>query len=199
MFSTYSFLDIIRVMYFLVINEPDVIFVDHDHFVKLLSAIIILKNIKKIIKIVTIGEIDTSIKFNSLENILNDDFDKAEIDKFFCEKNDMMDIAIRTFSSTTVHYPGQVNVPYIAFISPSNRQTPVMFPGDIGLWYESLCWTHGPLLTVHAILSHVTAIKSAVFSEENLFKTIENYEVIYNIQKHLNCFESAYNIYMCFR
>ncbi|XP_011706245.1 PREDICTED: uncharacterized protein LOC105461445 [Wasmannia auropunctata] len=181
------FEDIIRVMYFLVINEPDLIFVDHDHFFELLSAIAILKSIKKIIKIVTIGESKSSIKFNSLEAILNYDFDKDEVDKFSCEKNDIMDTAIRTFSSTALNYPGQVNVPYVAFVSPSNRQTPVMSPGDIGLWYESLCWTHSPLLTVHSILSYVTAIKPVVFSEENLFKTIEKYKVTWVFLESSTC------------
>lgn len=102
------FPDIIRVMYFLVINKPDLIFVNHDQFVELLLAIVILKNIKKVIKIVTIGEMKSSIKPNSLETtILNNDFDKAEIDEFSCEENDIMDTAIRTFSFTTRNYPGQ--------------------------------------------------------------------------------------------
>ncbi|XP_024871901.1 uncharacterized protein LOC112454639 [Temnothorax curvispinosus] len=171
------FRDMIRVMYFLVINEPDVIFVDRDNFTQLLLSIVILKSIKKVIKIVTIGKINISIRLNSLETILNDDFDKTEIDQFSCEKNHMMDTAIRTFSSVAKTYPGQVDVPYIAFSSPSNKQTPVMIPGAIGLWYGSLCWTHGPLLTVHAILSRVTAIKSAVLSEVNLYKTIKKYKV----------------------
>ncbi|XP_071564462.1 uncharacterized protein [Temnothorax nylanderi] len=171
------FLDTIRVMYFLVINKPDVIFVDDDNFTKLILSIVILKSIKKVIKIVTIGESQFSVKLNSLETILNDSFDKAEIDNFSCVKNCMMDTAIRTFSSTAKSYPGQVNVPYIAFTSPSNKQTPVMFSGDVGLWYGSLCWTHGPLLTVHTILSYVTAIKSAVFSINNLLKTIEKYKI----------------------
>lgn len=171
------FSDIVRVMYFLVINEPDVIFIDEDNFVNLLAAII--KSTKKIIKIVIIDEIKSPIKLNSLETILSEDFDQAEIDKFSCEKMDCMDSAIRTFSSTTKSYPGQVDVPYIAFTSPSNKETPVMYPNGVGLWYSSLCWTHGPLLTVHSILSYVTAVKSAVFSEDNLYKTIEKYTVIY--------------------
>lgn len=170
------FLDIRRVMYFLVVNKPDVIFVDKDNFIQLLSAILILKDNKTIIKIITIGEFEPSI--NSLEAILNDDFDKTEIDEFSCEQNNVMDIAIRTFSSATIKYPGQADVPYIAFTSPSNKQTPVMFSGDVGLWYGPLCWTHGPLLTVHVILSNVTAIKSVVFNEENLCKTIEKYKVV---------------------
>lgn len=118
------FPDIIRVMYFLVINKPDLIFVNHDQFVELLLAIVILKNIKKVIKLVTIGEMKSSIKRNSLETtILNDDFDKAEIDEFSCEENDIMDTAIRTFSFTTRNYPGQVDISYVAFISPLNRET----------------------------------------------------------------------------
>lgn len=133
------FPDIIRVMYFLVINKPDLIFVNHDKFVELLLAIVILKNIKKVIKIVTIGEMKSSIKPNSPETtILNDDFDKAEIDEFSSEENDIMDTAIRTFSFTTRNYPGQMDISYVAFISPSNRETPVMRPNDIGLNYESL-------------------------------------------------------------
>lgn len=173
-------------MYFLVINEPDVVFVDEDNFITLLLAATMLKSINKIIKIVTVREIKSSV--NSLEAILKDDFDKAEIDNFSCEKNCLMDIAIRTFSSIAQRYPGQVDVPYVAFVSPSNKQTPIMIPGDTGLWYESLCWTHGPLLTVHAILSYVTTIKSVIFNEDNLYKTIAKYKVIYKM--HPNCFQS---------
>lgn len=176
------FSDMIRVMYFLVINKPDVVFVDDNNFVSLLSAIVSLKSINKIIKIVIIDKLKSSIKLNSLETILNDDFDQAVIDKFSCEENRMMDSAIRTFSSTTKSYPGQVDIPYIAFTSPSNKETPVMFPNDVGLWYGSLCWTHGSLLTVHSILSYVTAIKS-VFSEDNLYKTIEKYKVYTKVFK----------------
>lgn len=173
-------------MYFLVINKPDVVFVDEDNFVNLLLAATMLKSIDKIIKIVTIGEINSSI--NSLEAILKGDFDKTKIDNFSCEKNCMTDIAIRTFSSITLNYPGQVDIPYVAFITPSNKETPIMLPGDTGLWYGSLCWTHGPLLTVHSILSYVTAIKSTIFNEDNLYKTIEKYKVIYKI--HPNCFQN---------
>lgn len=175
-------------MYFLAVNHPDVVFVDEDNFIQILLAAAMLKSINKIIKIVTINEIKSPIRLNSLEAILSGDFDKAEIDNFSCEKNCMRDIAIRTFSSIAINYPGQVDVPYIAFTSPSNKQTPVMLPGDTGLWYESLCWTHGPLLTVHAILSYVTTIKSATFSEDNLYKTIEKYKVIYKMHPH--CFQN---------
>ncbi|XP_018404397.1 PREDICTED: uncharacterized protein LOC108781032 [Cyphomyrmex costatus] len=168
----------VRVMYFLVKNEPDLIFIDYDHFIELLLAITILKHIKKVIKVVTIGKVESSIfTFNNLETILNDDFDKTEIDMFSCEKNDIRDIAIRTFCSSATDYSkDSVEIPYISFVSPSNKQTPVMSPGKIGLWYGSLCWTHGSLLTVHAILSHVTAIKSVVQTMENFVKVINKYK-----------------------
>ncbi|XP_011636453.1 4-coumarate--CoA ligase-like 7 [Pogonomyrmex barbatus] len=172
------FLDTIRVMYFLLINKPDVIFVDNDNFVKLIANILLLKDFDKIIKIVIIGEDKLpSVKLNSLESILNYNFDKAEIDEFSCEKNDLMEIAIMTFCSRAMFYSGRAKVPYVAFISPSNQQTPVMVSDTVGLWYGSLYWNHGPLLTVRAILSYVTVIKSRVFSEENLYKTIEKYKV----------------------
>ncbi|XP_011863387.1 PREDICTED: luciferin 4-monooxygenase-like isoform X2 [Vollenhovia emeryi] len=183
------FRDVIRVMSFVALNKPDVIFVDDDNFVTLILVLTILKDIKKVPKIVTINEIKCALKLNSLEAILDDDLDKAEIDNFTCEKVSMTDTAIRAFFSSAHSYNTPMNVPYIAFVSPSNKQTPIMSPGDVGLWSDSLCWTHGSLLTVHAILSHVTAIKFATFSVDNFYKIIREYKVTWTFLEN-NMFEN---------
>lgn len=64
--------------------------------------------------------------------------DKDQIDKVYCEKNNIRDTAIRTFSFSEMDYykGGKVEIPYTAFVSPSNRQTKF-----IAITCKSMAWT----------------------------------------------------------
>lgn len=169
-------------LYFLTQTCPDIIFIDDINVTVLLSAILILQkhNVKlNIQNIVVIGKCDLEEKVDIFESIINNDFDANELDKFACvELKSTMDIAVQMFSSNAISYPGNAQIPYAAFISPSNNNTPTMCRDEVGLWFGSLCWTHSLLLTVRCILSHVTAIKYLLFSEAIMYRIIEKYKVI---------------------
>ncbi|XP_020288003.1 luciferin 4-monooxygenase-like [Pseudomyrmex gracilis] len=173
--------DNIRLLYFLTQTCPDIIFIDDINVTVLLSAILILQkhNVKlNIQNIVVIGKCDLEEKVDIFESIINNDFDANELDKFACvELKSTMDIAVQMFSSNAISYPGNAQIPYAAFISPSNNNTPTMCRDEVGLWFGSLCWTHSLLLTVRCILSHVTAIKYLLFSEAIMYRIIEKYKV----------------------
>lgn len=171
-------------MYFLVEYEPEMIFVDSCNYFELKRAINLLNFYSKVIdppKIVTFGKIDGSSSVDSLELILNGDFDEDKIDKFSCEKMNPMNIMATMFSPNATNYPGKANIRYFAFTYPSNQEVPVMSPGDIGLWFGPLCSIYGLILTVRSILSYVTAIKYSKFSDENMYHAIEKYKVTYKI------------------
>ena len=161
-------------MYFLVEYKPDIIFIDSDNYKKLNSAI---ENIKKNVdpKIITFDRIED---VDSLESILNNDFDKTKIDRFSCKNMKPMNtVAIMFSPSATSYLNSKIFIPKIALTYPSNEEIPVMFSGDIGLWYSSLNWSYGVILTVRCIISYVTVIKCPKFSDKNMYETIEKYKV----------------------
>jgi len=183
-------------MYFLVEYEPEIIFIDRDNYRLLSSAIdtlVIKEDVITPPKIITFGKIEGKDGVDTLESILNDDFDKDEIDKFSCEETKLMDIMAVMFSSNATSYPGKAHIRYFAFTCPANHEIPVMSANDIGLWYGSLNWTHSMILTVRSIVSYVTVIKcSKKFNDEDMYETIEKYNVIYKKKKTTKyCFENA--------
>lgn len=117
-------------------------------------------------------------KHSTLDSILNGEFDDDAVDKFVCTTSRGTDAAILMYSCNTSGYPGHARIPYRAFLSPSNNQTPIMKLGDVGFWYGPINWTHNLLLTIRAILCGVTVIKSSRnYSEENLCQIIDKYKV----------------------
>jgi len=169
-------------MYFLVEYEPEIIFIDRDNYRLLNSAIETLVTSEDTItppKIITFSKIEGKDEVESLESILNDDFDKDELDKFSCEETKPMDIMAIMFSSNAASYPGKAHVRYFAFTYPANNEIPEMSPNDIGLWYGSLNWTHSMILTVRSIISYVTVIKCSKFNDEDMYEMIDKYKVIY--------------------
>lgn len=169
-----------RIMYFMVECEPQLIFVDKENYNRLYSAIKVLNSngAEPALspKIITFGKVEG---VDSLELILNENFGKAKIENFSCEEMRIMDFAALMFSPHATSYPGKVCIRYFAFTCPSNQEIPVMSPDDIGLWYGSLNWTHSLILTVRSIVSHVTVIKCSKFSEEHMYEMINKYKVTY--------------------
>ncbi|XP_018051565.1 PREDICTED: uncharacterized protein LOC108689343 [Atta colombica] len=168
--------DTIRIMYFLVEYKPDIIFIDSDNYKKLNSAIENISRKKNVDppKIITFDRIED---VDSLESILNSDFDKTKIDRFSCKNMKPMNTVAIMFSPSATSYPNsKIFIPKIALTYPSNEEIPVMFSGDIGLWYPSLNWSYGVILTVRCIISYVTVIKCPKFSDKNMYETIEKYK-----------------------
>lgn len=164
-------------MYFLVEYEPEVIFIDSNDYEELVRAILLLNKEEEVVtppKIITFDKIEN---VDSLESILNGDFDQAEIDKFSCEETKPMSIMANMFSPSATSYPGKTHVRYMAFTYPSNQEMPAMSPDDIGLWYGSLVWPYNLILIVRSIVSYVTVIKSSKFTDEDMCKVIEKYKV----------------------
>lgn len=128
-------------------------------------------------KIVVFG--DAFDEFESLELILSSkQFKAVDIDAFSCALKSIKDPAIILLSCGTTGFLRDVEVPYMIFLAPSNRQIPIMRSGDVGLWFESLCWIISLILTVRAILEYVKVIKSSGFDEEHqLCQIIQKYEV----------------------
>jgi len=158
---------------------PHVIFVDDHNATKIYNSVTHLNKYNSKIDpiIVVFGEMEG---FHSLKLILATEISEKKIDEFSCRKlRSIYNTAIEMFSSNTTSYPGIVQIPYIAFVSPSNMEVPIMAHGEIGLWYESLCWTHSLFLTVRAIISFTTALKCPkhTFDEEHFYQTIEKYKV----------------------
>lgn len=186
-------------LYFLTQTYPDIIFTDDTHVSILIAAVLMLQKYKvkiNIPKIVIVGKYNLKNKnVEFLESILNNELDANELDKFTCVKlKSTMDVAVEMFSSNTISYPGNAQIPYAAFTSPSNNDTPTMIRNEIGLWFGSLCWTHSLLLTVRCILSRVTAIKHLLFSEGILYRIIQKYKVIK--KEHFNFNENETYTYV---
>lgn len=164
-------------------SKPDVIFIDDEIIIYLRSALMITRRHKKMQvfpKIIILDKTFCLRKdsfYHSLGSILNSEFHQFDIDTFTCAKHSEKDIIITMYSSNTANYPGEAYICYGAFLAPSNNQTPVMKSDDIGLWYESLNWTHSLLLTIRCILWYVTAIKPSAFSPENLCQIVDKYKV----------------------
>ncbi|KYQ57375.1 Luciferin 4-monooxygenase, partial [Trachymyrmex zeteki] len=170
--------DKIRVMYFLTEYKPNIIFIDNDNYRQLNSAIQNINSEKENIKppkIITFGRIEG---VDSLESILNNDFEKSKIDEFSCEHISPSNLVATMFSPNATNYvDSKVHIRYFALTYPSNQEVPVMSSGDIGLWYGSLSWSYGVILTVRSIISYVTVVKCSKFSDENMYETIEKYKV----------------------
>ncbi|XP_012056869.1 PREDICTED: luciferin 4-monooxygenase-like [Atta cephalotes] len=170
--------DRIRITYFLIEYEPNIIFIDSDNYSQLKSAMEYMNYKRKNMnppKIITFDKIEG---VDSLESILNNDFEKTKIDEFSCAKMEPLDIVAIMFSpSATSYSDSKVYIRYFAFTYPSNQEVPVISSGNIGLWYASLNWSYGVILTVRCIISYVTVIKCSKFSDKNMYETIEKYKV----------------------
>lgn len=176
------FSDVMRTLYFLTESKPDVIFIDEEIIIDLEIALMIARLHDKMRIFPKLIILDKQCRltkvYDSLGSILNSEFNQFDIDTFTCAKHSEKERIITMYSSNTANYPGEAYICYGAFLAPSNNQTPVMKSDDIGLWYESLNWTHSLLLTIRCILSYVTAIKSSTFSHENLCQIVDKYKVM---------------------
>ncbi|KAL6439560.1 hypothetical protein ACFW04_003985 [Cataglyphis niger] len=187
----YFFSDVIRILYFLTESKPDVIFIDDEIIIDLEIALMISRQHSRMRIFPKIIILDKKLRltkvYDSLGSILNSEFNQFDIDMFTCAKHSEKERLITMYSSNTANYPGEAHISYGAFLAPSNSQTPVMKSDDIGLWYESLNWTHSLLLTIRCILSYVTAIKSSTFSHENLCQIVDKYKVTWVFLKTNMC------------
>ncbi|XP_029662629.1 luciferin 4-monooxygenase-like [Formica exsecta] len=180
--------DNIRVLYFLLEFNPDVIFIDDEISLLLKWALLLMqyRDIPVFSKVIILDE-KLHSEYDSLGSILSSEFDQFDIDMFTCAEHNEKKNTITMFSSNTANYPGQALISYGAFLAPSNDQTPIMKSDDIGLWYESLNWTHSLLLTIRCILWYVTAIKPSTFDQENLCQIIDKYKVTWVFLKSNMC------------
>ncbi|KAM0735956.1 Luciferin 4-monooxygenase [Formica fusca] len=162
-------------------SDPKVIFTDIDKAPTILNVVNMIKVSTKIIILNKKSEEEE--KFESLESILNSDFDEPEIDEFTCAKLDSKKhIAVILFSSSTIgDIRKHVAISHAFFTSPSNQQIPIMSSNDVGLWVESLHWNISLLLTVRCILSYVKAVKINKFLNPSFEKCfcdiIQKYKV----------------------
>ncbi|XP_050465129.1 luciferin 4-monooxygenase-like isoform X2 [Cataglyphis hispanica] len=183
--------NIMRTLYFLMESKPDVIFIDDEIIAEFEMALIIARlhdKMRIFPKIIILDKKSGLTKgYDSLGSILNSEFDQFDIDMFTCAKHSEKERIITMYSSNTANYPGEAYICYGAFLAPSNNQTPVMKSDDIGLWYESLNWTHSLLLTIRCILYYVTAIKASTFSHENLCQIVDKYKVTWVFLKTNMC------------
>ncbi|XP_012056671.1 PREDICTED: luciferin 4-monooxygenase-like [Atta cephalotes] len=102
------------------------------------------------------------------------------------------------FSPSATSYPNsKIFIPKIALTYPSNEEIPVMFSGDIGLWYPSLNWSYSVILTVRCIISYVTVIKCLKFSDKNMYETIEKYKVSWIFLESKMCMKNIFYTDIC--
>lgn len=159
-------------------NNPDIIFIDSENFVKLKVSLMLTRNCNPITSLVIVMDETQKVYDESLDSILNSEFDPLEIEKFTCEHHNHKTSSVIMFSSTATSYPGQAHISYGMYLSKSNDETPIMRLNDVGLWYEPLSWTYSLLLTIRVILWCVTAVKvSSTFDEEKFCQLIEKYKV----------------------
>ncbi|KAL6423476.1 hypothetical protein ACFW04_010215 [Cataglyphis niger] len=190
--------------YFLTESRPKIIFTDLNKTPCILK---IAEKINISTKIVIFEEekkdkAKRQNKFISMESILNTAFTNTEIDKFSCvELKSSKDTAMIIFASgVTGAIPKDVVIPHAFFTAPSNQETPVMVPDDIGLWISSLGWNINLLLTVRAILSYVKAIKfHGLFKKDDeslLCCFIQKYKVTWIFLETRMCFQfSSFDIF----
>jgi len=128
--------------------------------------------------VVTFGE---GLYYKTLESILKDHDNPAKINNFHCTKmTNMKETVMILFTPGTTAFPKYVEIPRSAFLAPPNQMAPYMKEHDIGLWFESLGFINGIFMTIQAIRSHVTMIKTkSKFHPENACKLIERHKVIY--------------------
>ncbi|GAB1866891.1 Luciferin 4-monooxygenase [Camponotus japonicus] len=184
----------IRILYFLVEHNPDVIFIDSANFMKLQTAFTLMRDCGEPIlsKIIVMDEPQEGLMSDkkdcdSLDLIINSKFNPLEVEAFKCARHTERTKAVVMFSSNTASYPGETYIPYGMFLSHPNDETPVMRIDDVGLWYEPMSWTYSLLLTIRAIICSVTAIKISTFNEENLCQIIEKYKVSWVFLKSSMC------------
>ncbi|KAL6261573.1 hypothetical protein P5V15_006659 [Pogonomyrmex californicus] len=155
---------------------PKVIFTDYDNADKI-NTVIKKKRIN--IKVIVFGTHEDK-KFESLDVILSGkELNMIAVNTFACVKlKSNRDPAIILLSSGTTGFCRDVEIPHTIFTALSNNEVPYMKFGQIGLWFESLHWIIGLLLTVRAIISYVTVIKASGFDDEHqLCQIIEKYKV----------------------
>ncbi|KAL6423475.1 hypothetical protein ACFW04_010214 [Cataglyphis niger] len=154
-------------------SRPKVIFTDINKAPLILNVTKIMNVSTKIV--VFKKKCEEEERFESLNSILNNDFDEDEIDKFSCTKlESSKDTAVILFSSGSIdRIRKHVTIPHSFFTSPSNQQIPFMTPNETGLWVETLHWNISLLLTVRCILSYVKAVKVYRIKESEII--YENY------------------------
>ncbi|KMQ86493.1 luciferin 4-monooxygenase [Lasius niger] len=163
--------------YFLEQIKPKILFIDEKFSV----TATVYTNILRILDIPepTIIIFGTNEQSITLESILNDHYNPVSIDNFTCAKViSMKSTAMKLFTSGTTAPPKAIEIPYSAFMAPSDQHAPNMLQNDIALSFESLGFINGIFMTIQAIFLHVKMIKvKSQFHTERTCKIIEQYKV----------------------
>ncbi|KAL6448500.1 hypothetical protein ACFW04_000421 [Cataglyphis niger] len=170
--------------YFLEQVKPTVLFINEEFYTEnrdLVNKFKIFNDISMLL-IITFSNKNlqaTNGDFLTLEKILNLDYDLFSIEHFSCAKViNIKSTAMRLFTPGTTAFPTQVEIPYLAFMAPSDQQAPNMFKNDTALLFESLCFINGIFITIQAILLQVKIIRiKSQFNAETACKTIKKYKI----------------------
>lgn len=151
---------------------PKIIFINKD---KAVTVREVAKEINIATKIVVFDEIEG---FESIESIMNGDYDQAEIETFSCTKlKSLRDTGLLLFSSGTTGSPKGAEIPNNVFMSAQNNDILVMTFGNVYFWTGSLSWVSSVLMTVNCIVCYTKAIKYPRFEKEEVCRIIQKYKV----------------------
>lgn len=135
----------------------------------------VVRELHSYVKIIVFGEVKW---FMPLDLIL-EEFDKTEMEGFSCTKlQNLLDTAIILFSSGTTDLPKSVKISQRSLTLAAEAQIPTIYPDDVALWFESLNWITGTLLTIRTILSCIKVVKSYDFEEEKFCQITQKYKVL---------------------
>lgn len=119
---------------------------------------------------------DSGDLFPTLRDILTDEYYS---DSDFVTCTPVEQYAAKLFFPGTVDAPTKVAILHAVFLASSTQQAPNMRTGDVSLWLESLAFSTGLLLTVHAILLRATVIKikTDTFEIQEMAEIINKHKV----------------------
>ncbi|KAL0112823.1 hypothetical protein PUN28_012231 [Cardiocondyla obscurior] len=178
-----------RLMFFLVEYEPEVMFIDSKNYDTLIQCIntVNRNNREENIvspRIVTFGQRE---EVESFEAIVNRNIDDEELSKFAHERIHPMNIAATMFTPNGANYPGKIYMRVFALTYPSNQEVPTMPTGSVGLWHGSFAWTFNVVLMLRSIINRVTVVKFSGSTDENLFGAIEKFKVNWVCLEGIKC------------
>lgn len=164
-------MNIISARHFVKLSEPKIVFANEQSVGAALEAakIEVIET-----KVVVFGDYPGTIPFAEILK----DHSKSDIANFRCTRVDNpQDTAAILYSSGTTGPPKGVQLSHFSLLNHLEVHEGLTLNGQTPLWFSSLYWITGTLLTLQSLVSGVQRIIAPKFEEEVACRIIEKYKV----------------------